>query len=274
VDGCDSTVTFTLRVRYPNIVLQENENSEYYDLFAEDYNGYTVTTATLNRQFTQGKWATLCLPFNVNKAMMMSLGLYNRVFAFRYAQQLDDETIQVFFTPAQSIEAGKGYIVNPNAKLAAKTSFVFPNVTINTDSDNGDITSLTGYNDGTGRGNLFLVGTLRTGILQGTTSGNTYLGLKDNQLYYPNSTSGTLMRAYRAVFRSDIPVNASRLRLLADGEPVSEFEVTVDEQGRMDNGQLQNNAPSVLPARKYIDNGILYIERNGITYTAQGHRID
>ena len=254
-----------------DIILQENEAADYYTQFANDYNGHTVTTATLNRQFTQGRWATLCLPFNVNKAMMMSLGLYNRVFAFRYAQQLDDETIQVFFTPAQSIEAGKGYIVNPNAKLAAKTSFVFPNVTINTDSDNGDITALTGYNDGTGRGNLYLVGTLRTGTLQGSTTGNTYLGLKDNRLYYPNTTSGTSIRAYRGFFRSDVPVNASRVRIIADGEPVTELEITVDEQGRMDNGQLQNNAT---PARKYIHNGLLFIERNGITYTAQGQRID
>ncbi len=265
------TAVFEKKELPSDITLQENETADYYTQFAQDYNGQRVNTATLNRQFTQGKWATLCLPFNVNKAMMMSLGLYNRVFAFRYAQQLDDETIQVFFVPAQSIEAGKGYIVNPNAKLAAKTSFVFPNVTINTDSDNGDITALTGYNDGTNRGNLFLVGTLRTGILQGTTTGNTYLGLKDNQLYYPNSTSGTLMRAYRAVFRSDVPVNASRVRIIADGEPVTELEVTVDEQGRMDNGQLQNNAT---PARKYLHNGLLFIERNGITYTAQGQRID
>ena len=253
-----------------DITLQENESSDYYTQFAQDYNGRTVTTATLNRQFTQGKWATLCLPFNVNKAMMMSLGLYNRVFAFRYAQQLDDETIQVFFVPAQSIEAGKGYIVNPNAKLAAKTSFVFPNVTINTDSDNGDITALTGYNDGTGRGNLFLVGTLRTGILQGSTTGNTYLGLKDNQLYYPNTTSGTSIRAYRGFFRSDIPVNASRLRIIADGEPVSELQVV----GTAPSDGSDKSDPSYTPARKYIEKGILYIERNGITYTAQGQRID
>ena len=270
-DNATFTAVFEKNELPSDITLQENESSDYYTQFAQDYNGQRVNTATLNRQFTQGKWATLCLPFNVNKAMMMSLGLYNRVFAFRYAQQLDDETIQMYFAPAQTLEAGKGYIVNPNVKLAAKTSFVFPNVTINTDSDNGDITALTGYNDGTNRGNLYLVGTLRTGILQGTTTGNTYLGLKDNRLYYPNTATGTSIRAYRGFFRSDIPVNASRVRIIADGEPVSELEVTGDEQGRMDNGQLQNNAT---PARKYIEKGILYIERNGITYTAQGQRLD
>ena len=252
-----------------DIVLHENENADYYTQFANDYNGLKVNTATLNRQFTQGKWATLCLPFNVNKAMMMSLGLYNRVFAFRYAEQADDNTIQVYFAPAQSIEAGKGYIVNPNAKLAAKTSFVFPNVTINTDSDNGDITALTGYNDGTNRGNLFLVGTLRTGILQGSTSGNTYLGLKDNRLYYPNTTSGTTIRAYRGFFRSDIPVNAQRVRIIANGEPVTELHVVGSEP--TDWSDLSDKSDT--PARKYIHNGVLYIERNGILYDAQGKRL-
>ncbi len=259
MDGCDSIVTFTLRVRYNNIVLQENESSEYYDLFAEDYNGYTVTTATLNRQFTQGKWATLCLPFNVSKGMMMALGLNARVYEFRYAETVDNLTV-IYFAVAQSIEAGKGYIVNANAKLAQKESFVFPNVTINTDADNADITALTGYNDNSGRGSIYLVGTLRTGKLQGTTNGNIYLGLKDNMLYYPNTVTGTNIRAYRGFFRSEVPLNAQCIRIVADGE-----EFTID------NGELIIENSSAV---KYIENGILYIRSNGKTYNAQGQRLD
>ncbi len=267
MDGCDSVVTFTLRVRYPNIVLQENESSEYYDNFAEDYNGHTVNTATLNRRFTQGKWATLCLPFNVSNGMMMALGLNARVFEFRYAETVDALTV-IYFAAAKSIEAGKGYIVNANAKLAQKESFVFPNVTINTNADNADITALTGYNDGSGRGSIYLVGTLRTGKLQGTTNGNTYLGLKDNMLYYPNTTTGTSVRAYRGFFRSEEPLNAQRIRIVAEGVDNEELEVV--------NGELQDNRyiQDIWDVRKYISNGILYIERNGITYTVQGQRLD
>ena len=259
VDGCDSVVTFTLRVRYPNIVLQENESGEYYDNFAEDYNGHTVNTATLNRRFTQGKWATLCLPFNVSKGMMMALGLNARVFEFRYAETVDNLTV-IYFAVAQSIEAGKGYIVNANAKLAQKTSFVFPNVTIDTDADNEDITALTGYNDGSDRGSIYLVGTLRTGKLQGTTNGNIYLGLKDNMLYYPNTVTGTNIRAYRGFFRSEVPLNAQRIRIVAEGE-----EFTIE------NGELIIENSSAV---KYVDNGILYIRSNGKTYNAQGQRLD
>ncbi len=72
------------------------------------------------------------------------------------------------------------------------------------------------------------------------------------------------MRAYRGFFRSDVPVNASRVRIIADGETVTELEVMNGEE----------DLHEVQTARKYIENGILYIERNGITYTAQGQRLD
>ena len=249
-----------------DIVLKENESAMFYEHFAEEYNGLKVNTATLERQFTKGKWATLCLPFNVNRAMLTALGLYNRVFEFRYAESTEDGTIQVYFVTARSLEAGKGYIVNPNAQLAEKTSFVFPNVTINTDASTGDITTLRGYNDASGRGNLYLVGSLRTGLLQGKTTGNTYLGLKNNQIYYPNQTQGTAIRAYRGFFRSTAPVNASRVRIIADGESVTELEV-------VGTAPSDWSDKSDTPARKYIHNGVLYIERNGILYDAQGKRL-
>ena len=248
-----------------DIVLQENEDADYYTRFAQDYNGQRVNTATLNRQFTQGKWVTLCLPFNVNKAMMMALGLYNRVFEFRYVKQ-DASTINIYFATARSIEAGKGYIVNPNAKLAAKTSFVFPNVTIDTSGDNGDIETLQGHNDGTGRGNIYLVGTLRTGILHGPT----YFGLKNNMIYYPNSTTGTVIRAYRGFFRSgtvieeggdEEPQAPQRVRIVVDGVESGEWTI--------DNEQLSEHSG----AYKYIDKGILYIRSNGNVYNAQGQMI-
>ncbi len=275
-NGCDSVVTFALRVRPHNIVLQESKDAQYYDSFAEDYNGHTVTTATLNRQFASGKWTTLCLPFEVRKGMMMSLGLYGRVFEFHYADRTDASTVTIYFSVAQSIEAGKGYVVSANAKLAQKTSFIFPNVTINTDADNEDITALTGYNDASGRGGLWLVGTLRTGLLQNSVGGNTYLGLKDNKLYYPNSTMGTAIRAYRAFFRSetggtiedegeDEPQAPKRVRIVAEGETVSELEVM--------NGS-EDGIEDALPARKYLENGFLRILRNGILYDSQGRQVN
>ncbi|MBP5476700.1 MAG: hypothetical protein J6Y00_03330 [Paludibacteraceae bacterium] len=248
-----------------DIVLLENEDADYYTQFAEDYNGVTVNTATLNRQFTTGKWSTLCLPFDVRKALMMSLGLYGRVFEFKYAE-VTSSVITAYFSTAQTIEAGKGYIVNANSKLSTKTSFVFPNVTIDTSGDNGDIATLQGHNDGTGRGNIYLVGTLRTGILHGST----YLGLKNNMIYHPNTTTGTVVRAYRGFFRSgtvieeggdEDPQAPQRVRIVVDGVESGEWTI--------DNEQLSEHSG----AYKYIDKGILYIRSNGNVYNAQGQMI-
>lgn len=254
-----------------DIVLQENEDAQYYDRFAGDYNGVTVKTATLNRQFTNGKWATLCLPFDLKKGQMMSLGMYGRVFEFRYAETTD-ATLVTYFAVAQSVEAGKGYIVNANARLAQKNSFVFANVTIDTSADNGDIATLQGYNDGSGRSLISLVGTLRTGILQGSM----FLGMKDNKLYYPNSATGTAVRAYRGFFSSgtaiedggeEEPLAPQRVRIVVEGEPMGELEIV--------NGELFHaGGDDRAPIRKFVDNGVLYIERNGVRYDAQGKIID
>lgn len=97
------------------------------------------------------------------------------------------DAAQIYFATAQSIEAGKGYIVNANAKLALKTSFVFPNVTINTDSDTGDITALTCYNDGTD--NLYLVGCSERVCCRGRLTG--MVALQVPMLLKPVSTSAT-----------------------------------------------------------------------------------
>ncbi len=248
--------TQTITALPSNIVLQENETDEYYTWFAENYNGVKVTSATLNRQFKQGVWSTLCLPFDVRKSPLTALGLNGRIYEFRYTEKVDESTIQIFFSNAQSIQAGKGYIVNANAKLAAKTSFVFPSVTINTDADiqsGYDIMALSGYNS---VGNIFLVGTFRKGKVFSTQGGTTFYGLSSNQI--KKVKDGTDFPAYRGFLRSEVPLNAQRVRIVVEGEPVVEMEVV--------NGEIVNAEDAV----KYIENGVLYIRRNGKLYNAVG----
>ena len=52
-----------------NIVLETNETDSFYDTI-KGYNGKVAETATLNKQFKQGKWDFICLPFDVNANMM------------------------------------------------------------------------------------------------------------------------------------------------------------------------------------------------------------
>ena len=244
-----------------HIILYEDKDADYYTDFSNKYNGKRATTVTYNRQFEQSKWSTMCLPMNVNTAILTTMKMTTRVYEFKYTKGDEESGLTLYFAQAKTLEAGKGYIVNANATLAQKTQFVFPNVVINTEADINsgfDLTNLEGYNT---QGNVYLVGTLRTGLLVGSQTGNRYMGLKNNKIYYPNAEEGTNLRAYRGIFRSSVDINAQKVRIVVegeDGEQVSELEVV--------NGELQERADT----RKYIENGILYIERNGKRYTAQG----
>ena len=248
------------------IILQEQKDDDYYTEFSEKYSGERATNATLVRQFGQGKWATLCLPFNVSKALMTAVGLQNRVYEFKYTKGDTQSGITLYFALASKMEAGKGYIVNANAVLAQKKQLVFYSVLVDTKADiqsGYDISALSGYNS---EGNIYLVGTLRRGVLYGDQgNGNYYLGLSNNKIFAANSTTGTNVLAYRGIFRSTEPISAPRVRIVAegeDGEIVGELEVV--------NGELEE----VAGTRKYVQDGILYIERDGIRYSAQGQRLD
>ena len=248
-----------------HIILYEDKDADFYTDFSNKYNGKRATTVTYNRQFEQSKWSTLCLPFNVNNALISALKMSSRVYEFKYTKGDEQTGLTLYFAQAKKIEAGKGYIVHANAVLAQIKQFVFPGVVIDTEADINsgfDLTNVTGYNS---QGDVYLVGTLRTGLLIGSETGNRYMGLKNNKIYYPNVNEGTNILAYRGIFRSSVDINVQKVRIIvedAEGEQVSELEVV---------GSALEETKEV---RKYIRNGVLYIERNGRHYTAQGAQVD
>ena len=197
---------------------------------------------------------------------MTNAGLLNRVYEFKYTKGDAASGITLYFTQASKLEAGKGYIINANATLAQKTQLVFYNVLVDTQADiqsGYDIANLSGY---CSQGNIYLVGTLRQGTLFGDNGdGNYYLGLSNNKIFAANSTSGTVVRAYRGIFRSTEPISSPRVRIVAEseeGEIVGDLEIV--------NGELEE----VSAPKKYVQDGILYIVRDGVRYSAQGQRLD
>jgi hypothetical protein len=90
------------------------------------------------------------------------------------------------------------------------------------------------------------------------------MGLKDNKIYYPNITTGSTILAYRGIFRSKTgTLNAERIRIIVDGEDMGEL--------RIDKGEMLIDSAE---PRKFIENGVLYIERNGVIYDATGKRVE
>ena len=268
--SANTTYTAQWNAKLSSITLEDNRENSFYNTFKTTYDGATGLIVTYARQFTEGRWSTLCLPFNVNKAMFSTLNFGSRIYEFKYAtgNANDGSGVNLYFSIAKSIEAGKGYIVNADAKLAARTSFTFSGVTMDLSADSvAELNSAAAYDKlgGTStEGNIELVGTLRKGTLKGTTDGNTYMGLKENKIYYPNIATGSTILAYRGIFRSKTgTLNAERIRIIVDGEDMGEL--------RIDKGEMLIDSAE---PRKFIENGILYIERNGVIYDATGKRVE
>ena len=135
-------------VVHPRKSGKEDKDADFYTDFSNKYNGKRATTVTYNRQFEQSKWSTLCLPFNVNNALISALKMSSRVYEFKYTKGDEQTGLTLYFAQAKKIEAGKGYIVNANAVLAQIKQFVFPGVVIDTEADINsgfDLTNVTGY---------------------------------------------------------------------------------------------------------------------------------
>ena len=282
VSGSDGSYSLTVGAQNYNIAAEfasssditlcENCNDVYYNTFKDNYNNETVNV-TYNRQFAEGRWSTMCLPFSLDLATMIANKMYGCVYEFKYATGNANvgSGVNLYFSNAKSIEAGKCYIVNANSALEtkSKTPFVFAGVTIDLSKDNGAaLDSVGAYDKLPGyksQGTIELVGTLRNGTLKGTESGNTYMGLKSNKIYYPNISQGSTIWAYRGIFRSTETLNIEKMRIIVDGEDRGELILDAD-------GDIL--APSDAQSRKFIENGVLYIEREGVIYDAQGKRVE
>ncbi|MBR1922204.1 MAG: hypothetical protein IJ838_00430, partial [Paludibacteraceae bacterium] len=115
-----------------------------------------------------------------------------------------------------------------------------------------------------------IVGVLRSGTL--SNDDRKVMGLANNKIWYPHS-SGNPMPAYRAYFYNPNASTSSvmpRVRIVVEGEGATELEVV---DGELYDAHGNNADGDVRAPRKYIRNGVLIIERNGVRYDAQGKRL-
>lgn len=69
---CNATYTATWTSLLTTIELLDIENNDYYTTFKATHHNETANVH-YTRTFTQGRWATLCLPFNVSSGQMTAL---------------------------------------------------------------------------------------------------------------------------------------------------------------------------------------------------------
>lgn len=259
-----------------DLVLVDDQQNDYYDDLADTYIGVSLHSFTFQRALKANQWAAISLPLDLKLEETELDGLIYRYDGAtgNYTTGLDVQ----FVGDVDEMEAGIPYLIYPDHEI---TSFT---VTVG-DGDNDELhltdaisdtdgDGIALYRDGDKGSTVRFNATNRRFALPGMGSGSdedvavwrSYAFLNNNRLYYPNR-NGNTMRPFRAFFRVD-GVGADiipRVRIVVDGKVIDTLEEYPDASESASDNSSQDRA-----TRKYVEKGILIIERNGVKYNAQG----
>ena len=234
------------------VTIADNESSSYYASTLSTFS--TTMDFQLMRTFYAGMWNTVCFPFALSASQSANSDMSGATFytltsvTGDAAEGLDFNVSEVTSLSARTpylVQVSGSNIVNP----------VFAGVTL-------DGSAFTNNTTGQSVGETKFFGTVHPTDLEiGENSGFLFLG-QNNALYWPNVANK--IRAFRAYFysgSSEVQSVHPRARIVVRGE------TPTDVEERIADGNA--SAP-----RKYLHNGVLVIEKNGIRYNAVGQVIE
>lgn len=214
--------------------------------------GAGTTDLTINRTlYKDGFFNTLCLPFSLNASELGASPLAGCQLYSLSDASYDGDKLDLTIAEESTIEAGMPYLIKWSYDSNI-TSMTFTGVTV-TASTGSTVTK------GTGNSQVRFVGTIGRSELPAGEENYLFLGSGDN-LYYPASNDDTSMKGFRAYFivnsetSGDVPRHAPARLVIAPKMP------TAVDQVQGDNVQ----------STKVIENGQLFIIKNGVKYNAQG----
>ena len=212
--------------------------------------------------YADGYYNTLCLPFNITAAELAEsthpLYGYETLKTMRGAQVSgsgQNLTIDIFVEDATEIVAGQPYLISYPANRAGgdivNPRFKDINVLIANSPSNVSADGVTFQG--------MLAPTHISSFIQNTTEDYLFLG-EQNELTWPLN-DGTNMRGFRAYFIID------RTQITPAMAPANTRARLIDAS-KMPTGIDNTNV--TVKAVKRIENGVLYIIKNGVRYNAQG----
>ena len=251
-----SDVSFAARYQYINITLADNaSNGEVLSA----YDGKIAQTVTLSDRtlYRDGRWNTLCLPFNLDSFDGSPLEGATVKTLVSSAFDSNTGTLTLNFSDdLNSIEAGKPYIVKWDSGDNI-TNPIFSDVTISTSLHPVATTAAEGVV-------VTFAGTFSPLFIGQENKGLLYMGA-GNTLYYPNGemTIGSCRAHFRlkGIEAGDSPSGVREFKLNFDGDPTgieevsgSRFQVSgwYDLQGCKLNGKPVSKGLYIVDGNKVI----------------------
>ena len=249
-----------------NLVLQDNQPNYYYDCLRDTLSGYTLNSIVLKRNFWARSWVAFNVPFDFD--ILPSHPFYNNVYRFVGAEGDASQGFNIQFEGGvYHLDAGVPYLYYGTREDVIDPVFstddYYNDIVIKADAFNTAKAKYDGDDAEFNPSNSRFQGTVRLTTLTG--GDNSIIFIYANRLYYPNS-GGNTMRAFQGYFKvNGIPAGvAPRVRMMVDGQ---ETGVEIEEFGA--DGQAAEAG-----TKKYIQDGVMVIERNGVKYDAQGHKLN
>ena len=222
-------------------VLQDTKHNQ---TALNNIKGQTVD-ALVCRSLTAGMYNTLCLPFALNSFDNTPLE-GAKVLEYSYSEELDGD-ILLYFDEVTAMEAGVPYLVEPQADIDVPMDFIDVQIT-ETDEE------IAGEPDGNG---ISFNGILAPKTLEANDKSILFL-VSGNRLAWANTTAEMYgMRGYFVVPNGKYNKLSTRAYI-----STKESETT----------DLQQTS-AVKVATKFIQNGVLYIQREGEVYTIMGTKV-
>ena len=250
------------------IVLTDNHTADeaWYDDYAELVEDVTAADAKVTiryeRDMKANTWCVFALPFEYSLRSTSSV-LKGKVYKLGEVLYTTSEGMTLNFPPVErKIEANVPYLFYSSSPAS---NLEFENVTLQHIGDgsyevenSGDIA-----NSSVVFHNTEAMTQLDAGKNEDAKKKTIYLS--GNRLYYLSLNNASWMRAFRGYFElktDEMRYIQPRVRIVLGGETATEIDL-VDPDNSGNSG-----------VRKYMENGILVIEREGVKYDATGAKIN
>ena len=213
--------------------------------------------------YADDEYNTICLPFSLDASALAASPLagFNRLKTFKGAQvtgTAPDLYIDIFVEDVTTIEAGVPYLITYPSTHADIVNPVFTGITVTTTEPSA--VSVDGI---TFQG---MFAQVHIDPYTSSARDEDYLFLGANsQLYWPSSdqtSSSIKMRGFRAYFIIDRNSISPALAPKGTRARIMDAPKTTTA--------IDNTSAKFGGSEKIIENGILYIIRNGVKYNAQG----
>ena len=252
-----SSASLSVTIAAPTAIIGDPNNITEVNAFLTYYDGQNVPSLIIDRPVLNNMYNTLCLPFDMDADQIAASSLNGvEIYEFTDALVVNDELFLYTSEQKHEIVAGRPYLVKYSA-ASQLNNLNFVNVVV----DNADLEAEKVVINGVTFKGVFAPYWMDAQSDLNLHGGYLFLG-QNNTLYWPNVSN--YVKPFRAYFTVNVDAGQSAGMPVRRGMPAH-----IGGPAQIPTG-VENVQGDNVQGTKVVENGVLYIIKNGVKYNAQG----